>query len=112
VAFSSLTLSLTNLTTSFKTFLVSTSCCHYSSLQAGGFKFAPISQDGPVTFGNLAIVAHLLRGRAVEMEEVGHSAMGAEAAEVKLPQKRYYRQRAHANPMSDHELVYPRTPDE
>ncbi len=28
----------------------------------------------------------------------------------KLPQKRFYRQRAHANPFSDHDLVYPAHP--
>uniref|UniRef100_A0AC35U232 tRNA (guanine-N(7)-)-methyltransferase n=1 Tax=Rhabditophanes sp. KR3021 TaxID=114890 RepID=A0AC35U232_9BILA len=30
----------------------------------------------------------------------------------KLPQKKYYRQRAHANPMSDHDLNYPVYPSE
>ena len=29
-----------------------------------------------------------------------------------LPQKRFYRQRAHANPFSDHELAYPARPDD
>ncbi|KAI0259860.1 putative methyltransferase [Gloeopeniophorella convolvens] len=29
-----------------------------------------------------------------------------------LPQKRHYRQRAHANPFSDHNLVYPAAPDQ
>ena len=29
-----------------------------------------------------------------------------------MPQKKFYRQRAHANPMSDHDLDYPRTPNE
>ncbi|CAE6444026.1 unnamed protein product [Rhizoctonia solani] len=29
-----------------------------------------------------------------------------------LPQKRHYRQRAHANPFSDHYLVYPASPEE
>lgn len=28
-----------------------------------------------------------------------------------LPQKRHYRQRAHANPFSDHSLQYPASPD-
>ncbi|CAK7211131.1 tRNA (guanine-N(7)-)-methyltransferase (tRNA(m7G46)-methyltransferase) [Sporothrix eucalyptigena] len=28
-----------------------------------------------------------------------------------LPQKKFYRQRAHANPFSDHNLVYPASPD-
>ena len=30
--------------------------------------------------------------------------------DVKLPQKRYYRQRAHSNPMADHCFDYPLTP--
>ncbi|CAG8612549.1 8597_t:CDS:2 [Ambispora leptoticha] len=29
---------------------------------------------------------------------------------LKLPQKRYFRQRAHANPFSDHHLDYPKSP--
>ncbi|QRV75456.1 tRNA (guanine-N(7))-methyltransferase [Ceratobasidium sp. AG-Ba] len=29
-----------------------------------------------------------------------------------LPQKRHYRQRAHANPFSDHDLQYPPSPEE
>ncbi|RPB12473.1 hypothetical protein P167DRAFT_565152 [Morchella conica CCBAS932] len=32
--------------------------------------------------------------------------------EAKLPQKKYYRQRAHANPFSDHQLAYPSSPKE
>lgn len=28
------------------------------------------------------------------------------------PQKKYYRQRAHSNPISDHQIDYPQTPDE
>ncbi|ESO97474.1 hypothetical protein LOTGIDRAFT_214330 [Lottia gigantea] len=31
--------------------------------------------------------------------------------EAKLPQKKYYRQRAHSNPISDHNLDYPVHPD-
>ena len=31
--------------------------------------------------------------------------------EVALPQKRYYRQRAHSNPLSDHTFTYPVSPD-
>ncbi|KAI8848015.1 putative methyltransferase-domain-containing protein [Chytridium lagenaria] len=31
---------------------------------------------------------------------------------VKLPQKRYFRQRAHANPFSDHQLEYPVRPEQ
>jgi tRNA (guanine-N7-)-methyltransferase len=34
------------------------------------------------------------------------------AAIPALPQKKFYRQRAHANPMSDHDIVYPRRPEE
>lgn len=30
--------------------------------------------------------------------------------EKKLPQKRYFRQRAHCNPFSDHDLIYPKNP--
>ncbi|KAI8814886.1 putative methyltransferase-domain-containing protein [Cladochytrium replicatum] len=32
--------------------------------------------------------------------------------DTKAPQKRYHRQRAHANPFSDHQLDYPVSPDE
>ena len=31
---------------------------------------------------------------------------------MKLPQKRFFRQRAHANPFSDHQLDYPLDPSE
>ncbi|PPJ53343.1 hypothetical protein CBER1_00918 [Cercospora berteroae] len=34
-----------------------------------------------------------------------------EKQEGELPQKKYYRQRAHANPFSDHDLTYPESPD-
>uniref|UniRef100_A0A914NX26 tRNA (guanine(46)-N(7))-methyltransferase n=1 Tax=Meloidogyne incognita TaxID=6306 RepID=A0A914NX26_MELIC len=30
---------------------------------------------------------------------------------IHYPQKRFYRQRAHSNPMSDHDLVYPLSPE-
>ena len=36
----------------------------------------------------------------------------AEQDPAQLPQKRYYRQRAHSNPMSDHNFEYPRKPSE
>uniref|UniRef100_A0A8C9A8M2 tRNA (guanine-N(7)-)-methyltransferase n=1 Tax=Prolemur simus TaxID=1328070 RepID=A0A8C9A8M2_PROSS len=39
----------------------------------------------------------------------GWDAAGAEAPQ---PQKRYYRQRAHSNPMADHTLRYPVKPEE
>lgn len=32
--------------------------------------------------------------------------------ELKMPQKKYFRQRAHSNPLSDHELDYPANPAE
>ncbi|KAK3941606.1 intermediate filament protein [Diplogelasinospora grovesii] len=31
---------------------------------------------------------------------------------TELPRKKFYRQRAHANPFSDHQLIYPPSPDE
>lgn len=31
---------------------------------------------------------------------------------IKMPRKRYYRQRAHSNPFSDHDLDYPISPDD
>lgn len=35
-----------------------------------------------------------------------------ELTKVDLPRKRYYRQRAHSNPFSDHKLDYPRSPND
>ena len=35
-----------------------------------------------------------------------------DSGEIKLPQKKYYRQRAHSNPFSDHQLEYPLSPDQ
>lgn len=35
-----------------------------------------------------------------------------EATVLSLPQKRYYRQRAHVNPIADHDLKHPLSPDE
>ncbi|KAF2637108.1 guanine-N(7)--methyltransferase [Massarina eburnea CBS 473.64] len=35
---------------------------------------------------------------------------GLEEDEAALPKKKFYRQRAHANPFSDHSLVYPKSP--
>ncbi|KAI0293815.1 putative methyltransferase [Russula brevipes] len=40
------------------------------------------------------------------------SASAKKDASSFLPQKRHYRQRAHANPFSDHNLVYPASPDD
>ncbi|KAF6008319.1 tRNA (guanine-N(7)-)-methyltransferase (tRNA(m7G46)-methyltransferase) [Brettanomyces bruxellensis] len=35
-----------------------------------------------------------------------------ESGKIKMPKKRYYRQRAHSNPFSDHSLDYPTSPDD
>ncbi|XP_023217603.1 tRNA (guanine-N(7)-)-methyltransferase-like [Centruroides sculpturatus] len=35
----------------------------------------------------------------------------AASIEASLPQKRYYRQRAHSNPIADHCLIYPPSPE-
>ena len=37
-------------------------------------------------------------------------AAASNGTELALPQKRYYRQRAHSNPIADHCLEYPLTP--
>nr|XP_045007893.1 tRNA (guanine-N(7)-)-methyltransferase isoform X1 [Jaculus jaculus] len=42
----------------------------------------------------------------------GAEAGNAAVAEAPQPQKRYYRQRAHSNPMADHTLCYPVKPEE
>lgn len=41
-----------------------------------------------------------------------HNDDGHQDDEVKLPKKRFYRQRAHSNPFSDHSLEYPQCPAE
>ncbi|KAF2745566.1 tRNA methyltransferase [Sporormia fimetaria CBS 119925] len=38
------------------------------------------------------------------------NALHSEENKAELPKKRFYRQRAHANPFSDHSLQYPRSP--
>lgn len=43
-------------------------------------------------------------------DESGSNSFSA-TTEVDLPRKRFYRQRAHSNPFSDHSLEYPRSPD-
>ncbi|CAZ83921.1 unnamed protein product [Tuber melanosporum] len=44
-------------------------------------------------------------------ERTGHrSAYRSDLTRQGLPQKKHYRQRAHANPFSDHQLVYPPCP--
>lgn len=37
---------------------------------------------------------------------------GSEIAVIDLPQKKYHRQRAHVNPIADHNFQYPLSPDE
>uniref|UniRef100_A0A8P0TFP6 tRNA (guanine-N(7)-)-methyltransferase n=1 Tax=Canis lupus familiaris TaxID=9615 RepID=A0A8P0TFP6_CANLF len=44
--------------------------------------------------------------------ETGGAAGDGAGAEAPQPQKRYYRQRAHSNPMADHTLRYPVKPEE
>ncbi|EAW10656.1 tRNA (guanine46-N7)-methyltransferase [Aspergillus clavatus NRRL 1] len=39
-----------------------------------------------------------------------NTAVADDASEIRLPQKKFYRQRAHANPFSDHQLNYPLSP--
>ncbi|ODQ82680.1 hypothetical protein BABINDRAFT_30793 [Babjeviella inositovora NRRL Y-12698] len=50
----------------------------------------------------------LKHARFEEMRE----ATPESGAEVELPRKRFYRQRAHSNPFSDHKLDYPKTPED
>lgn len=40
-----------------------------------------------------------------------HQATKAQDGLTRMPRKRFYRQRAHANPFSDHSLVYPASPE-
>lgn len=39
-----------------------------------------------------------------------HSRRGS-SEKMELPQKKYYRQRAHSNPLADHTFDYPTDPD-
>ncbi|KAL4896691.1 hypothetical protein BDV59DRAFT_199047 [Aspergillus ambiguus] len=43
-------------------------------------------------------------------EALARAQSGDAAAALQLPQKKFYRQRAHANPFSDHRLEYPLSP--
>lgn len=61
---------------------------------------------------------HVYRAAQAEAKKVGFSepatpTPGPETVEESpaLPKKRYYRQRAHSNPFSDHKLDYPLSPD-
>lgn len=44
------------------------------------------------------------------MSEVEDQVEEKQETNVKLPQKRYYRQRAHSNPIADHYFSYPEKP--
>ncbi|KAG7868360.1 hypothetical protein KL918_002018 [Ogataea parapolymorpha] len=46
-----------------------------------------------------------------ETRKVLKHARFEDTQEVSLPKKRFYRQRAHSNPFSDHKLEYPKSPD-
>ncbi|KAH3663054.1 hypothetical protein OGATHE_004630 [Ogataea polymorpha] len=46
-----------------------------------------------------------------ETRKVLKHARFEDSQEVSLPKKRFYRQRAHSNPFSDHKLEYPKSPD-
>jgi tRNA (guanine-N7-)-methyltransferase len=42
--------------------------------------------------------------RNLQNQYQAHQSPNVEVAEIKMPQKRFFRQRAHANPFSDHHL--------
>ncbi|AJV11540.1 BMC_2a_G0007220.mRNA.1.CDS.1 [Saccharomyces cerevisiae] len=42
--------------------------------------------------------------------KINESSLVQEGQKIDLPKKRYYRQRAHSNPFSDHQLEYPVSP--
>ncbi|CAI4057771.1 hypothetical protein N7582_000930 [Saccharomyces uvarum] len=44
--------------------------------------------------------------------KIDESSMVQEGQKIDLPKKRYYRQRAHSNPFSDHQLEYPVSPQD
>ncbi|CAI7644917.1 tRNA (guanine-N(7)-)-methyltransferase [Penicillium manginii] len=48
--------------------------------------------------------------RNLQNQYQAHQSPNVEVAEIKMPQKRFFRQRAHANPFSDHHLEYPISP--
>ncbi|ROV96614.1 hypothetical protein VPNG_09003 [Cytospora leucostoma] len=47
-----------------------------------------------------------------QKREVYRAQHRADDESTELPQKKFYRQRAHANPFSDHRLVYPQSPSQ
>ncbi|EDO14572.1 hypothetical protein Kpol_269p6 [Vanderwaltozyma polyspora DSM 70294] len=44
--------------------------------------------------------------------KIDESTLAQEGKKLDLPKKRFYRQRAHSNPFSDHQLDYPTSPDD
>lgn len=48
----------------------------------------------------------------VNMHEADQSSVASTASDAKLPQKKFYRQRAHCNPLADHTFNHPTTPDD
>ncbi|KAL1857278.1 tRNA (guanine-N(7)-)-methyltransferase (tRNA(m7G46)-methyltransferase) [Paecilomyces lecythidis] len=50
------------------------------------------------------------RQRREEYRQAQTQATQKESTEIQMPKKRFYRQRAHANPFSDHKLDYPLSP--
>ncbi|AJU69566.1 Trm8p [Saccharomyces cerevisiae YJM1444] len=44
--------------------------------------------------------------------KINESSLVQEGQKIDLPKKRYYRQRAHSNPFSDHQLEYPVSPQD
>ncbi|KAL1964666.1 hypothetical protein VTN77DRAFT_6692 [Rasamsonia byssochlamydoides] len=50
------------------------------------------------------------RQKRAQYRKAQEEAQNTEGGEVKLPKKKFYRQRAHANPFSDHKLDYPISP--
>ncbi|SCU85309.1 LADA_0D06788g1_1 [Lachancea dasiensis] len=47
-----------------------------------------------------------------ELKHVRIDESSAQSDKIDLPRKRFYRQRAHSNPFSDHQLEYPLSPDD
>ncbi|VDM56725.1 unnamed protein product [Angiostrongylus costaricensis] len=66
---------------------------------------------GEIFYPN-AITIRRLEERIGWPGAVSMSNVSEELEAPKLPQKKFYRQRAHSNPHSDHDIEYPRTPDD
>ncbi|KAL1846176.1 hypothetical protein VTK73DRAFT_342 [Phialemonium thermophilum] len=52
------------------------------------------------------------RGKRQKREDYRAAQLRQDAAAAGLPRKKFYRQRAHANPFSDHRLIYPSRPED